>query len=84
MALKKKTGEISIDDIKDYFEQNQELNLNDLDCLLMVKLIASALDSCISDDLGNPPSMVISSDFIMVEIKNKRFTIAIRDNNLYS
>jgi len=81
---KKKIGEVSIDDVRDYFHDNPELNLNDLDTLLMVKLIASALDSCISDDMGNPPSLVISSDFILLEIKNKRFSIAIRDNNLYS
>lgn len=83
---KKKTlrDDSIVDDVHDFFEQNQNLTLRDLDVSLILKLIISSLDQCVQDSKGNGPRFMATHDFIHMEIENKKFSIAIKDNSLYS
>jgi hypothetical protein len=82
--MSKKKDLSTTDDVHDFFEQNPELNLQDLDTTLLIKLIVHALDQCVQDNRGEGPTFMIAQDFIHMEIADKRFSIAIRDNSLYS
>lgn len=79
-----KKGAISTDEIHEFFEENQDLRLTDLDETLLAKLIIHALDQCIMDDKGHRPDFSMTTGCIFMEVGDKRFSLSIRDNNKYS
>jgi hypothetical protein len=75
---------ISIDDVRDFFEQNPELKLSDLDAYTLLKLIIYNLDQTLSDANGNPPAFTINNNFVFIEIEDLRFTLELRDTKKYN
>jgi hypothetical protein len=85
LSTKKPSKDISLaDEINDFFEQNQELKLQDLDTYLMLKIIIHALSNMISDDLGNKPHFTMTNNFMFMEIADLKFTIEIKDAGMYN
>lgn len=80
----KKTGHISTEEIHEFFDENPEIKLQNLDSMILTKLIVHCLDQCIADSSGNPPQFMIQDGFILLEIETKKFSIAIKNNSLYS
>ena len=80
----KETSKVTpLDEAQDFFEQNPQLTLNDLDLDLLRKVIIYGLGSMIFDPDGNPPNFTISNNHVFMEIEGLRFTIDLRDNNAY-
>lgn len=85
MSTKKQIKDTDVaDEINDFFEQNQELKLQDLDTYMMIKIIIHALSNMISDDMGNKPRFTMTNNFMFMEIGDLKFTIEIKDAGMYN
>ena len=78
---KAKANSIEEDDL---FDSEQEINLTEIDTNMIVKLLVHCLSQCLVDAQNKPPQFVRSNDTLFFELAERRFTIEIRDNNLYS
>jgi hypothetical protein len=79
---REKTNEA--DDVNEFFEDNEELKLKDLDSYMIIKIIIHALSNMIVDELGNEPHFTTTQNFMFMEIADKKFTIEIKDTGMYN
>lgn len=84
--MKKPTGKIEvnlIDQVNDFFEQNEEIRTDELDTKTLLFLIVHCLNQCIFDSKGNKPFFTMSQNSVFLELDDVKFSIDCRNNSSY-